>query len=45
MDEQEQEAPQDITCSGGIKLNFGALFGGRPQQDQEGHDDDSDGGA
>lgn len=38
MTQEQDEAPQDIVCSGGIKLDFGAAQGG---QDKE--NDDSDG--
>lgn len=26
-----KEKPQEVTCSGGIRIDFGALTGGEPQ--------------
>lgn len=32
----DDDQPQEITCSGGIKLNFGAIFGDRaPRKDDD----------
>lgn len=38
-DNDQQDQPQDITCSGGIKLNLGAGLGGRPDQNGDNDDD------
>lgn len=29
--QDQQDRPQDITCSGSFKLNLGAAFGDRPK--------------
>jgi hypothetical protein len=42
MEDEETDAPQEITCSGGVRLDFGA--GNRPavqeEEDHAGDDDD-----
>jgi hypothetical protein len=35
----EQEAPQEITCTVGMKIKFGAGFGPRPEPVKEEEDD------
>ena len=34
----EEEPPQEITCTGGVRVNFGALFGGKPEAEKEGQE-------
>jgi hypothetical protein len=40
MPDNDQDKPQDIVCSGGIKLNFGAIFG--PKDDDKNGDGDDE---